>query len=47
MTALESFRSFNRFELKYLLDAGRVAAVEADLANHLRPDPTATPAATP
>lgn len=38
MTALESFRSFNRFELKYVLHAGRVAAVEADLANHLRPD---------
>ena len=38
MTALESFRSFNRFELKYVLSAARVPAVEADLANHLQPD---------
>jgi hypothetical protein len=38
MSALEGFRSFNRFELKYLLDVGRIPALAADLANHLRPD---------
>ena len=32
-------RSFNRFELKYLLDVAQVAEVSGDLARYLRPDP--------
>lgn len=31
-------RSFNRFELKYLLDAGAVAEVADDLSRYLQPD---------
>ncbi|MCP3975369.1 MAG: polyphosphate polymerase domain-containing protein [bacterium] len=37
--ALSSLRSFNRFELKYLIGRDQIGAVRSDLSNNLDPDP--------
>jgi len=37
--ALSSLRSFNRFELKYLIGRDQIGAVRSDLADNLDPDP--------
>jgi SPX domain protein involved in polyphosphate accumulation len=42
-TTADYIRSFNRYELKYLVDQGRGMAFLADLANYCRADPHSDP----
>ena len=40
--ALSSLRSFNRFELKYVISREQIGAVRKDLAGNLDSDPHGT-----